>query len=146
MALPKASVSRQAPRSRPAPAAKHWSVDVDSDSLENDGLEETEEPAPKPTIPKPPRLTVNGVAVKRLQIDFGSNATAFHPTGSVMERSWDQYDDGPDKDKYSRPRAFCNAQIEVDVSKGFMDVIVHWPDSPGVSRIVQSIAYLSYEA
>ena len=62
-----------------------------------------------------------------------------------MERFWDQRDNGPDDDKYSRPRAFGNARIEVDVSKGFMDLVVSWPDAPCITRLVQPSAHLNYE-
>src|SRR5262245_5533803 len=144
MALPKAAVSRQAPRSRPT-APQYDSLLKRAASVEDDRLEEVEEPTPVPAVQASPRLTVNGIACKRLQIDFNDNATAFHPAGSVMERFWDQYDGDPDKDKYSRPRVFCSSKIEVDISKGFLDLIVYWDDGKGITRLVDPRARLSYE-
>lgn len=144
MALRSPTVSRQTPRTRPT-APQYDSLLQRTSSMENERQSEAEEPSPVPTVASTARLTVNGIAVKRLQIDFGSNATAFHPSGSVMERFWDQYDGDPDKDKYSRPRAFCAARIEVDVSKGFMDLIVSWPDHPSITRLVVPQAHLNYE-
>jgi len=144
MALPKASVPRQASRFSSNTAERRAGYQR-APSMEDRGQPEAEEPTQVPTVSTPPRLTVNGVAVRRLQIDFGSNATAFTPTGSVMERFWDQRDNGPDDDKYSRPRAFGNARIEVDVSKGFMDLVVSWPDAPCITRLVQPSAHLNYE-
>lgn len=149
MALRTPTVSRQAPRPRPTLA------DLDRDalrsaSMEDTGVQEVEEPAPVAAEQKPPRITVNGIAVRRLQIDFGSNgATGFCPnngtTSSVMERFWDQYDGDPDKDKYSRPRPFGNAHIEVNTNKGYLDLLASWDNAPGITRIVQSAAYLNYE-
>lgn len=144
MALPSTTVSRQAPRTR-AESPQRKRVQFSALSVEDNGLEETEEPVPVEAVTKPPRLIVNGVAVRRLQVDFGSNATAFYPTGSVMERFWDQYDGDPDKDKYSRPRVFGNANISVDSTKGFLDVVVSWNDNPGITRLVMPTASLAFE-
>lgn len=147
MAISKTTVPRQA--SRTGTTSTSGRVVYRSPvSVEDDRFEEVEELAPveaEPTPPQPPRLTVNGLPVKRLQIDFGSNATAFYPGGSVMERFWDQHDNGPDEDKYSRPRAFSLARIEIDISKGFMDLLVHWTEPPSITRLVQPSAHLSYE-
>lgn len=148
MALRSPTVQRQAPRPRPTLAdldrLKH------SISVEDSRFQEVEEPAPVEATAKPPRITVNGIAVKRLQIDFGSaGATGFCPsngtTSSVMERFWDQYDGDPDKDKYSRPRPFGNARIEVNTNKGYLDLLAYWDGAPGITRIVQPNAYLNYE-
>lgn len=148
MALPSPALSRQAPRTRPAPSLGRRTF-ISPTSVEDDRFEEVEEPAPVETVKAPPRITVNGVAVRRLQIDFGTNATAFCPsngsTGSVMERFWDQHDGDPDKDKYSRPRPFSNARIEVTTSKGYLDLIASWDGAPGITRVVQPCAYLNYE-
>lgn len=144
MALPPTTVSRQAPRPRPVATVQRVRTPVPV-SFEDDGFEEIEEPAPVKAEPRPPRITVNGRPVKRIQIDFGSNATAFHPTGSVMERFWDQHDGDPDKDKYSRPRIFADAIIEVHTDQGFLNFTARWPDKPGVTKLVQPTASMSYE-
>lgn len=147
MALRSPGLPRKAPRTgSPSPQFRAWSKLPTG--LEDDGLEEVEEPVevtPEPAPALPARITVDGIPVKRLQIDFGSNATAFTPTGSVMERFWDQYDGDPDKDKFSRPRVFCYSKICVKLTGGFLDLTVHWDDGRGVTRLVQPHAHVSYE-
>lgn len=144
MAISKTTVSRQAPRPSPAPAPVVARREP-APSLEDARLEEVEEPAPVAAEQKPPRITVNGVGVSRLQVDFGKDTTAFHPSGSTMERFWDQYDKGEEFNRLSRPRAFCYATVELVTSKGFMDLMVTFPDSPIISRIVQPNAQYAYE-
>lgn len=144
MALPKAPVPRQAPRPRSvAPEVYELRDQLVAAGMENLGLKEVAEPVAQPPVTKPPRLTVNGIACKRLQIDFGSNATAFTPTGSVMERFWDQRDNGPDDDKYSRPRQFANDTVEVDISRGFLDLRVMCSDG-SITRLISPTAHLNY--
>lgn len=148
MALRSPTVSRQAPRL--SSASTYTKPNLRSPTgVEDDGFEEAEEPAPLETVPaeaRKPRLFVNGVAVGRVQIDFGASATAFNPTGSVMERFWDQRDRDPDEDKYSRPRVFADAIIEIYTNKGFLDFTASWPGKPGVTKLVQPMASLNYEA
>lgn len=142
MALSKTPVSRQAPRPRPASPQPVRQVTL---SVEDDGFEEVEEPAPVAPVPLAPRIFVDGLPCRRLQIDFGAPTTGFNPTGAVQERFWDQYDGDPDKDKYSRPRVFGNAVIKVNLVKGFLDFTATWADSTLVTRIVHPTATLSYE-
>lgn len=149
MALRTPTVPRQASRTGSTLAVSDESTGL-ARRVPLGRLQETEEPAPVEAVPPAPRITVNGVACRRLQIDFGSNgATGFCPsngsTSSVMERFWDQYDGDPDKDKYSRPRPFGNAHIEVNTNKGYLDLLASWDNAPGITRIVQSAAYLNYE-
>lgn len=145
MALPSAPVSRQAPRSRPASPVKVQRPEP-APSLENAGLEAVEEPTQVPTVTRPPRLTVNGVAVRHVMIDFGRDCTGFHPAGATIDRYWDQYDDGDSKDHLSRPRVMGAARIEVVTSKGFLDIMVTWPTTGAVTKIQQPTVNMSYEA
>lgn len=149
MAFSKTPVSRQAPRPRTAPIVYEPEQPITS-GVEDFRLEEVEESAPQPSIQTPSRLTVNGIQVKRVMIEFGKDVACWSPNGdgnynSVIERYWDQRDTGPDNDKYSRPRAFCSASIDVNTNKGFLDVTVSWPGQPNVSKLVQPGGSVNYE-
>lgn len=149
MALSKAPVSRQAPKARPT-LAQFNAVRERAASVENSVFEEDEEPVEVPSIPRPSRLTVNGLAVKRLLLEFGKETTAYYPgndlaKGSVIERFWDQYDSTEDMDKMSRPRQFCDAIIDVNTNKGYLDITVSWRNKDSITKIVQPSASLHYD-
>jgi hypothetical protein len=149
MAFSKTPVSRQASRPRPT-LAELVEDDRPAASMEDARLEEVAAPITQPTNPVPSRITVNGIQVRRVMIEFGKDVACWSPNGdgnynSVVERYWDQRDTGPDNDKYSRPRAFCAAVIDVNTNKGFLDVTVSWPNQPGVSKLVQPGGSVNYE-
>lgn len=149
MALSKTTVSRQA--SRPRATFDDLSLGYEKPTgMENTRLKEAEESTEKQAEQKPSRLTVNGIQVKRVMIEFGKDVNCWSPNGdgnynSVIERYWDQRDAGPENDKYSRPRAFVDAVIDVNTNKGFLDVTVSWPGKPGVSKLVQPGGSVNYE-
>lgn len=118
--------------------------------MEDAAVEEVAEPSAVAPVTRPSRLTVNGITCKRVLVEFGKDTIAFYPgndatKGSVVERFWDQYDSTEDMDKYSRPRVFGDAFIDVVTSKGFLDVTVTWPGKTGQTKIVQANASLHYE-
>lgn len=128
MALSKAPVSRQAPRSGTASPVRsqvqRQPVSVEDFDLES--VEESAEVTPSaPEVPARHRLTVSGVAVSRLQVAFDKDTAVFVPGGSVTERFWDQYDiDVPGK--MSRPRAMADADIEVETVAGVQRIRVSY--------------------
>jgi hypothetical protein len=149
MAFSKTTVSRQAPRTYPTPAGSNRSQQ-NATGMEDVRQQEVEESPPQPAVSTPSRLTVNGIQVKRVMVEFGKDVACWSPNGdgnynSVIERYWDQRDTGPENDKYSRPRAFCTAVIDINTNKGFLDVTVSWPGQPGISKLVQPGGSVNYE-
>lgn len=151
MALPKAPVPRPAPRTSASPAVLRARRLLEAD-LEDEDVEELEAAPEVAAIPRSTRLTLDGVPLARLQLDFGKDRACFVPKGSVIERFWDQYDDDEPPKRCSRPPLLKFADIKVKTTDaGFLAVTMKFPRELGETRdpplvkLVITDAVMAYE-